>query len=214
MPISVSLKNRTCLVVGGGVVALRKVENLLDYRTDITVIAPEVDRKLAYFAEQERIKLEKRSYKSPEAAAYGLVIAATDDRPLNRRVSDDARGAGVLVNVADDPELCDFIFPSVVRRNFLTTAVSTDGQAPFMAGHLRGILNEIFPKHWEKLMGHAATYRRMVRERYADNALKREYAFERFVEADWKKMLKELSAEEVEAALQSMLAGAPEPAES
>ena len=75
LPVSVSVKNRSCLVVGGGVVALRKVETLLDYDTEITVISPEVHEKLEYHAKRGRIKLEKREYRSPEASAYGLVIS-------------------------------------------------------------------------------------------------------------------------------------------
>ena len=86
MPISVSLKDRSCLIVGGGPVALRKIENLLEYDTAITVIAPEVHDKLEYRAERGRITLEKREYRPSEAGSYGLVICATDDAELNRRV--------------------------------------------------------------------------------------------------------------------------------
>ena len=78
MPISVSLKDRPCLVVGGGLVALRKVESLLDYDTAITVVAREAHEKLGYHAERGRITLERRDYESPEAGRYGLVISATE----------------------------------------------------------------------------------------------------------------------------------------
>jgi len=205
MPVSIKLKNRPCLVVGGGVVALRKVEALLDYECDVTVVAPEVDRKLEYFAEREKITLQKRTYESPEAARYGLVISATDDRDLNHQVYEDGHHAGVLVNVVDDPPHCDFIFPSVVRRHYLTAAVSTDGRAPFVAGHLRALLSTVFPEHWTKLMKHAAAYRGMVRERWDGNTLKKQACFERFLEADWKVMLKERSAEEIQGELTRML---------
>jgi precorrin-2 dehydrogenase/sirohydrochlorin ferrochelatase len=149
MPISVSLKDRPCLVVGGGLVALRKVENLLDYDTAITVIAPEVHEKLEYHAKRGRITLEKREYQSPEAGAYGLVVSATDDVALNRRVHADARGTGALVNIADDPPHCDFIFPAVLRRDCLTAAISTDGKAPFVSGHLRLVKNACYTEFLE-----------------------------------------------------------------
>ena len=151
MPISVSLKDRPCLVVGGGLVALRKVESLLDYDTAVTVVAPEAHEKLEYHAKRGRITLERREYQSPEAARYGLVISATDDAALNGRVHEDAKGAGALVNVVDDPPHCDFIFPAVIRRDCLTAAISTDGKAPFMSGHLRLVLENIFPQHWGRL---------------------------------------------------------------
>ena len=205
MPISVSLGDRPCLVVGGGFVALRKVESLLDYDTAITVIAPEVHEKLEYHAERQRITLEKRPYRSPESAAYGLVVCATDDAELNRRVYEDAREAGALVNVVDDPPHCDFIFPAVLRRDCLTAAISTDGKAPFVSGHLRLVLESIFPAHWERLMRLAASFRNRVREQWADNPEKKNACYAEFLEADWTRMLKELSDDEIEKELTRML---------
>jgi siroheme synthase-like protein len=205
MPISVSLKDRPCLVVGGGTVALRKVEALLDYETMITVVAPEVHEKLEYHASRGRIRLEKREYRSPEAAAFGVVVSASDDSELNRRVYEDAKGSGALVNVVDDPRHCDFIFPAVLRRDCLTTAISTDGKAPFMSGHLRAILENIFPGHWERLMSLAATYRVMVRDRWDGDPAKKSACYAEFLEADWQSLLKEMDDDEIRAELERML---------
>jgi siroheme synthase-like protein len=205
MPISVSLAGRACLVVGGGPVALRKVEGLLEYDTAITVVAPQVHDKLEYHAERGRITLEKREYCSPEAAAYGLVVAATDDATLNRRVHEDAKGTGTLVNVVDDPQHCDFIFPSVLRRDCLTAAISTDGKAPFVSAHLRLVLDNVFPKHWVRLMKLAASFRKKVRSQWADDARRRNACYSEFLEADWKHMLKELNDEQIEEELTRML---------
>jgi len=205
MPISVSLSDRPCLVVGGGLVALRKVESLLDYDTAITVVASEAHEKLEYHAERGRITLEKRVYDSPEAARYGLVISATDDAELNARVHEDARGAGALVNVVDDPSHCDFIFPAVLRRDCLTAAISTDGKAPFVSGHLRLVLENIFPQHWGRLMRLAASFRVRVRSQWADDPAKRDACYSEFLDADWKSMLKELSDDQIEEELTRML---------
>jgi siroheme synthase-like protein len=205
MPISVSLKDRPCLVVGGGLVSLRKVESLLDYDTAITVVAPEAHEKLEYHAKRGRITLEKREYQSPEATAYGLVICATDDARLNGRVHDDARGVGALVNVVDDPPHCDFIFPAVLRRDCLTAAISTDGKAPFVSGHLRLVLDDIFPAHWERLMRLAAAFRKRVRDRWGESGEKKNACYAEFLEADWKRMLKELSEDEIEEEFTRML---------
>ncbi len=205
MPISVSLKDRPCLVVGGGLVALRKVESLLDYDTSITVVAPRVHEKLEYHAEKGRISLEKREYQPPEASRYGLVISATDDAALNGRVHEDARGAGALVNVVDDPPHCDFIFPAVLRRDCLTAAIATDGKAPFMSGHLRLVLDNIFPQHWGQLMKLAASFRGRVRSRWGESPEKMNACFAEFLEADWKSLLKDSSDDEIEAELSRML---------
>jgi len=205
MPVSVSMRDRPCLVVGGGSVALRKVENLLDYEAKITVVAPRAVEKLEYHARRGMIALEERAYRSPEAADYGVVISATDDPELNRRVYEDARGGGALVNVVDDPPHCDFIFPAVLRRDCLTAAISTDGKAPFMAGHLRVILDNIFPAHWDRLMNLAASFRTRVRERWAGDAAKKNICYAEFLEADWKRLLKELSDDEIDAELARIL---------
>lgn len=207
MPITLTMKKRTTLVVGGGTVALRKVDTLLDYDTSITVIAPEAHEKLEYYANGGRIKLEKRDYRSPEAATFGLVIAATDDRELNRQISADCRGAGVLVNVVDDPAYCDFIFPAVVRRDCLTAAIATDGKAPFVAGHLRIILGNIFPEHWIQLMRYAAAFRKQVQERWGDDTEKKQNCYTRFLEADWKTMLKEKDKDVIEWELAAIVDG-------
>jgi siroheme synthase-like protein len=205
MPISVSLRDRPCLVVGGGLVALRKVESLLDYDTAITVVAPEAHEKLDYHAKRGRITLERREYRSPEAARYGLVVSATDDVELNGRVYQDGRGGGALVNVVDDPPHCDFIFPAVLRRDCLTAAISTDGKAPFISGHLRLVLENIFPPHWGQLMKLAASFRNRVRERWGGEPEKKNLCYAEFLEADWKGLLKESSDEQIEEELTRIL---------
>jgi siroheme synthase-like protein len=205
MPINISVRNRPCLVVGGGSVALRKVEALLDYDTAITVIAPEVHEKLEYHAERGRITLEKREYRSPEAAAFGLVVSASDDSELNGRVYEDASGAGTLVNVVDDPPHCDFIFPAVVRRDSLTAAISTDGKAPFLSGHLRLVLENVFPEHWSRVMKLATSYRKRVQDKWMDDPDKKTACYVEFLDADWKSMLKEMKDEEIEQELNRML---------
>ncbi len=207
MPITLTMKKRSTLVVGGGTVALRKIDTLLDYDTTITVIAPAVHEKLEYYAKSGRITLETRDYHSPEAAAFGLVIAATDNKELNRQISADCRGAGVLVNVVDDPAYCDFIFPAVVRRDCLTAAVATDGQAPFIAGHLRLILENVFPEHWTQLMRYATTFRKQVQERWGSDSEKKQGCYSRFLEADWKTMLKEKDKDAIEWKLAAIVDG-------
>jgi siroheme synthase-like protein len=140
-----------------------------------------------------------------ESAAYGLVVCATDDAELNRRVYEDAREAGALVNVVDDPPHCDFIFPAVLRRDCLTAAISTDGNAPFVSGHLRLVLENIFPEHWVRLMKLAASFRNRVREQWANDPEKKNACYAEFLEADWKRMLKELNNDQIEEELMRML---------
>ncbi|MCK4373150.1 MAG: bifunctional precorrin-2 dehydrogenase/sirohydrochlorin ferrochelatase [candidate division Zixibacteria bacterium] len=205
LPIGISVVTRTCLVVGGGVVALRKVETLLDYETGITVIAPKPDAKIEYHAEQGRIELIKREYTSPEAGKYGLVIAASSDAYVNQEVYNDAISARVPVNVVDNPPLCDFVFPAITKRDCLTVAVSTDGQAPFLAGFLREFLDGIFPDRWCRIAGYAGKFRRMVMKEGPKEAEKKQKCLQRFLNADWKVLLKDKDEEALEAEFQDWL---------
>ena len=205
MPIGLSLKGRTCLVVGGDLAALQEVENLLEYDAAITVIASGVHEKLEYHAKRGRITLEKREYQSSEAAAYGFVVSAAEDVEVNTQVHGDASEAGVLLNVVGDLAHCNFIFPEVLRRDCLTAALSTDGKASFVSGHLRVVLDNIFPAHWERLMRLAASFQGRVGSRWADDPAKKSACYSEFLEADWKKMLEEMGDEQIEEELTRML---------
>ncbi len=205
LPICMSLKTRHCLVVGGGRVALRKIDTLLNYETDITVVAPEADEKIEYYASKKLLKLIKRKYQSPEASEYGLVISASDNMDVNRQVSEDCKKAGVPVNVVDKPSLCDFIFPAVIRRDCLTVAVASDGKAPFLSGHVRLILENIFPENWSKVARLAAAFRQKVQSRLKGDREKKTAAYGKFLEADWKAALKEKHGDEIEKMLDEMI---------
>ncbi len=206
LPINLSIRNRRVLVVGGGTVALRKVDTLLDYDAEITVVAPEPNDKIDYYASKNKIMLHRRPYQSPEAGDYGLVISASDDPAVNREVYDDCDNAGVLVNIVDNPPLCTFTFPATVRRDCLSLAISTDGKAPFLAAHLRLILEEFFPQHWTKIARLASEYRRMVQTRWGDDHDRRMAALERFLSADWKELVKEKDERELMDVLERLVA--------
>ncbi len=199
------LRGRRCLIIGGGRVALRKIDTLLNYETDITVIAPEADEKIEYYSSKNSLKLIKREYKSPEASEYGLVISAGDNMDVNRQVSEDCRKAGVPVNVVDKPSLCDFIFPAVIRRDCLAVAVSSDGKAPFLSGHIRLILENIFPKNWDKVAKLATGFRRKVQARWKGDVDKKAASYGKFLNADWKTILKDKKGKEIEKMLDEML---------
>ncbi|MCU1494363.1 MAG: siroheme synthase, N-terminal domain [Acidimicrobiaceae bacterium] len=132
-PVALVLAGRPCLVVGGGRVALRKVEGLLAAGADVTVVAPEVEEGIRSLP----VRVELRSYEPGEAARYWLVVTATGRPDVDRAAYADGDGAGVLVNSADDIPGCSFILPAVLRRGAVSVAVSTDGTSPALAGWLR-----------------------------------------------------------------------------
>jgi precorrin-2 dehydrogenase/sirohydrochlorin ferrochelatase len=144
-PVNLVLDGRRCLVVGGGKVALRKVEGLVACGGRVTVVAPRINPELAMLSE---VMIEQRPWRPEDLDGMWLVIAATDDPAVNRAVYDAGQRAGVWVNGADDPANCSFTLPSVVRRGDLQVTVSTGGRSPALATRLRRRLEgEIGPEY-------------------------------------------------------------------
>ena len=162
-PVMLQMAGQSCLVVGGGGVAYRKILGLLAENAQVTVVAPDVVPGVAVLADDGRIVLELRPYAAGEGAEYVLVFAATDDRGVNRRVFEDASGAGVWVNVADDPELCTFHLPAVIRRGALHLALASGGTAPFAIRRMRRMLERWFGPEWGEWLDAAARFRERVR---------------------------------------------------
>lgn len=142
LPLFVRLAGRRCLIVGGGAVAAGRARLLLDAGATVVVISPELCDELQSLADRARIAHEKRRYRSGDVAGFFLVLSATGIADVDARVAVDARRAGVIVNVADRIELCDFIVPAVVQRDDLIVAISTSGASPAMARRLRHELEE------------------------------------------------------------------------
>jgi precorrin-2 dehydrogenase/sirohydrochlorin ferrochelatase len=140
-PVSLVLRGRRCLVVGGGEVAGRKVRGLLAAGAEVHVVAAEVSSAVRSLA-PNLAGLEERRYRRGEVAGYRLVVAATGDPDVNRAVYEDGEVAEVWVNSADDPASCSFILPAVARRGPLTVAVSTSGYSPALASWLKSHVAE------------------------------------------------------------------------
>ena len=147
-PIHLDIKNRNCLIVGGGAVGTRKVNTLLECGAHVTVISPDPTPHLTQLASKGSITLKKRAYRSDDLAGMFLVIGATDDETLNLQISEDAERAQILCNIADRPEVCNFILPSIVRQGDLVITISTSGKSPALAKHLRQKLETQFGREY------------------------------------------------------------------
>ena len=178
-PVSLEIRNRNVLVVGGGGVALRKVQGLVEEGARVTVVAPEVVAPLDEMAERGDIVIERRPYSGDADNSWNLIFAATDDRETNARVFHDAEETGVWCNVADDPELCSFHLPARVRRGPLQIAIGSAGEAPFVVRRLRQLLDRRFGPEWGEWLSSAARYRDAVRDLGASRD-RQEALFDRF----------------------------------
>ena len=148
-PLYLDITNKTFLIIGGGPVALEKVSRLRRFTEDIIVIAPKTQIEGTRTAQPQKrageVQILCREYREEDLALGDFVVAATGIREVDRKVAADCRRRGVPVNVVDDQEYCDFIFPSIVKRDSLTIAISTSGTSPAYAMQLRKEIEQILP---------------------------------------------------------------------
>lgn len=138
------LTGRSCLVVGGGDVALEKVEGLLACDADVVVVAPELCPQLEALAAEGSVTHHRREYRTADLEHRFLVIAATNDTEVNIGVYEDAEHRAMLVNVVDVPPLCNFILPAILRTGPIAIAISTAGASPALAKRMKREIGEHF----------------------------------------------------------------------
>lgn len=178
-PIFVDGKQLNVLVVGGGEVATRKVELMLKTPATVTVVSPKLSPALKALLQQRKIQYIDGTYDKTLLAARQLVFVATANRELNRQISLDARAAGVLANVVDDPELCHFITPSIVDRSPMVFAISSEGKSPVLVRYWREKLETILPQTLGKIATFAGNKRRQIKQQL-DSVTKRRNFWEAF----------------------------------
>lgn len=147
-PVFINLEGKNCLIIGGGKVAERKVANLFEYNARIKLVSPEVTDNLKRWGEKGLIALYLRKFAKEDLDDIFMVFAATNDSHLNQEVAILCREKGILLNAVDDPPNCDFYVPSVVRRNSLVIAISTEGKSPLFAKKLRQKIEGVIPEEY------------------------------------------------------------------
>ncbi len=203
-PVHLDINNRKVLVVGGGSVGTRKVKTLLDCGARVTVVSPEVSRQLRELAASGDIKLAERSYQSEDLNGVFVVIGATDDERLNQQISSDADRLNTLCNIADRPEVCNFILPSIVQRDDLVITISTSGQSPALAKKLRKALENQFGEEYGtllQLMG--AIRKKLLQQAHKPEAHKP--LFEQLINSDLIAMIQAGKTEEIDMLLFDIL---------
>jgi uroporphyrin-III C-methyltransferase/precorrin-2 dehydrogenase/sirohydrochlorin ferrochelatase len=163
LPLFHNLRGARVLVVGGGEIALRKSRLLADAGAVLRVVAPQIGTELRELIDSSGGEQILRGYSESDLDGCVLIIAATDDEPLNAQVSADARQRGVPVNVVDAPALCSVIFPAIVDRSPLVIAVSSGGDAPVLARLIRAKMESWIPPTYGHLAGLAARFRHQVK---------------------------------------------------
>lgn len=168
LPLFHKLQGRRALVIGGGEIALRKARLLADAGALLRVVSPEVGAELRELVEHGAGELLVRGYLPNDLQGVSLVIAATDDVPLNAQISEQAQALGIPVNVVDAPALCSVIFPAIVDRSPLIVAISSGGDAPVLARLIRAKIETWIPATYGQLAGLAKIFRAQVKSLFPD----------------------------------------------
>jgi len=204
LPIFIDLKDRLVLVVGGGDVAGRKVGLLLRAGARVRVVSPALSGALQNMSADARVEHIAASYDESHATDAVLIIAATDDMAVNRQVYEAAKQRGVPVNVADAPELCTFILPSIIDRSPVVVAVSTGGASPTLGRLLRARLETMIPHSYGRLADLARRFREPVKKRFKTMSQRRHF-WESIIEGPVAEMVYSNRDEQAELALQKAI---------
>src|SRR5271154_3502058 len=161
-PMFVKLEGKRCLVVGAGKVGEPKIGGLIDTGARVHVVALEASEAVHEWANAGRIALEIRAFASEDLNGTVLAVVATASRDVNGAIYREAQRRGVLCNVVDDPEYCDFYYGAVVRRGDLQIAISTNGQSPSLAQKLRQQLERQFGAGYARWVAELGETRKLV----------------------------------------------------
>ena len=151
-PMFIDFSDKKILVVGGGNIATEKLEKLVDFTKEITVITKELTQECHNLIKEHCLTLYQRGYKAGDIDSFDIVIVATNTQELHKEIFEESRSKHILVNSVDNTKYCDFIFPSYIKRDDLTIAFSTSGASPAFAKHLRRYFENIIPDGVEEFL--------------------------------------------------------------
>jgi len=175
LPLFVDLKGRSCLVVGGGDIAARKSGLLRKAQAKVTIVAPALSATSQALIDAGEVSWLQAKFSAEHLQDTSLVIAATDNEQVNRDVYQHAKAHKILVNVADCPELCDFILPSILDRSPIVVAVSSGGKSPILARQLRARLETLIPPTYGRLADLVGRYRQAVQDKLPKISMRRRF---------------------------------------
>lgn len=208
LPIFIKLSQRPCVVIGGGEVAARKVHMLLKADAAVTVVSPDLHHELQDLLNAQKISYLPTEFSVSQIQGATLVVAATDDEQVNIKVSEAAKAQNIPVNVVDAPALCTFTMGSIIERDPIVIAISSEGNAPVLARHIRAKIETMLPASYGRIAAIAGEFREQVKQKFATTQQRRIF---------WERMLNGPMVERVlsgqEKAAKALLSAAIETAE-
>lgn len=191
-PILVNLERFPCLIIGGGKVAYRKVLSLQEFNAKITVLSSRICKPLLELAENNKLKIIKKNYSQEFIKGFKLIFSATNNPEVNKRVRNDCTNEGILLNVADNPSLCDFILPANIKRGDLTISISSQGKAPFFTKEMKKKIDGFISPVYSDIIGMAGKFRKqLLTNNKVKSANTKVKMFKKFSSVNWEKILDE-----------------------
>lgn len=172
-PFFIEIANKPCLIAGGGIVALRKIEKLMPFGVEIVVVSPSFCKEIE---EMEGIQRICRKFHPTDIVGKMFVIGATDDEAVNQQISDICNAEGILVNIVDDREKCSFFFPALVKKGEFVAGFSSGGGSPLAAQYIRQKVEEVVPDHFDRVVEVLSSVRQQIKTEIPD-VKEREKAF-------------------------------------
>lgn len=200
-PFFVNLSGRNCLIVGGGTIALRKAESVLEYGAVVQVTAPHICDGFSMLKEKygSHIELFEREFDQKDILDKFFVVAATDDEKVNKMVSEICFENNILVNTVDRKEYCNFYFPSIIKDGDIVVGVSSGGNSPILARELRKKIQNVIPENLDNINRWLGDIRPYIKEKITDELDRKKY-FEK-IYAECEKKGNVLSEEELDSIL-------------
>lgn len=206
LPLFLDVQHKTCLVIGGGEVAARKVSLLLKCGARVRLVAPSLCASLQEAGSQGELEYLQRGFQEADLDDAHLAIAATNDPTVNRQISEQANARRIPVNVVDQPELCSFIVPSIIDRSPVVAAVSTGGASPVLARLIRSRLETLIPAGYGRLAELASRFREQVKARFSSPSDRRRF-WEKVLDGGVAERVFSGQIKEADAAMEQALAG-------
>lgn len=151
-PMYIDMEDLKVLLVGGGTIATEKLEKLVDFTKEITIITKELSMEANVIIKDNCLTLFERAYRQGDIDGFDIVIVATDDMELHKSIYEESRGSRTLVNSVDDTAYCDFIFPSYIKNGDLTISFSTSGASPAFAKQIKSYFQNVIPDNIDEFL--------------------------------------------------------------